>query len=100
MTKRLFNINQNVWVKLTPLGLEKLKADHEALFAPYRRDKPDAYPFIKPQMENGWYRFQLWDLMNRIGPHVAMGMPLVLDLGIVIETDDFSKPRDGEELPQ
>lgn len=102
MTKQLFNINCNVWVKLTPLGLDALKADHEAYFAPIRARLNDQskYPFLEPPADaNGWRRFQLWDLMHRIGPHVSMGMPLALDLGIVIETGDFIQPRDGEELP-
>lgn len=99
MTKQVFNVNSHVWVKLTPFGLQKLE-EEERDFA--ERYNMEPRPFVPPPVdEHGWSRFQLWDLMGRLGRHMVFAQQHnAFDLGIVIETDDFMPPHADEELPK
>jgi hypothetical protein len=59
MTIIKFNINNYVKVKLTPMGKEILK---ETYFENIAED------------DNGWSRWQLWELMLIFGKHLHMGL--------------------------
>ena len=70
----LMNINEYVWVRLTDAGYER--------HTPYSWDEAG----------NGWYRFQLWDLMAIFGRHLHIGStPLFEDNEI-----HLAKPPDAE----
>lgn len=65
-----FNINDYVSVKLNDAGREILRQDHEA----FRRMVPNTRAFVPPEEdEDGFSRFQLWDLMHKFGPHISLG---------------------------
>lgn len=56
------NLNDTVYVKLSKKAHEAIKQDHEQLFR---------WVYIPPKEDaEGWSKWQLWDLMQRIGPHI------------------------------
>lgn len=65
-----FNVNSYVRVKLTDLGRERLKADHDALWVGRKR----TYDYhLPPEDADGWSKWQLWDLMESLGKYMGMG---------------------------
>jgi hypothetical protein len=59
-----FNINDDVKVKLTPVGFEI----HRKYWAPYTSND-----YIPPRVDDeGYSTFQLWDLMVIFGSHIHM----------------------------
>lgn len=77
-----FNINQFVRVRLSDFG----RAIH--------RREWDAFPYCSYQPphedENGWSRWQMWDLMRTFGPHLfngAVELPFATEIEIL--TDDL-----------
>lgn len=96
MTKQVFNVNCHVWVKLTDYGKQMLKARHDKF---YQEHELTPREYVLPKEDEGWYQFQLWDLMESLGPYMGMARKNVFDLGIVLDTDDFLKIRDGDVLP-
>lgn len=66
----LFNINDQVRVKLTEAGLALLRAQHEQMNIEWRRNDP----FVPPKVDaDGWTEYQLWDLMFTFGQEMHMG---------------------------
>lgn len=62
-----FNINDYVWVKLTPYGKDALRKKHEELFS-------KTYPYVPPKEDSdGWSRWQMWDLMSQLGSTIWHG---------------------------
>ena len=65
------NINDEVWVKLNDHGREIAKKEWDDLVA----ENPKVtlkyrHPF---EDEEGWSRWQLWNLMQTFGSHLVMG---------------------------
>lgn len=82
-----FNINQNVYVRLTPLGHKILREQHEQLC----RDVP-AYkrPYVEPKPDvNGYVIFQTWDLMYRFGSYIDIGAELPFEIDIKFNDRDL-----------
>ena len=74
-----FNLNDYVRVKLTPHGREILKT---------------TYNNYQPRIDkNGWYRTQLWSLMEDFGPHIRMGTKPPFETEIELEIS-VSKLKD------
>lgn len=72
-----FNINDQVRVKLTPVGLQFLKANgHDWRLTPDASNAPD---------ERGWSTWQLWDLMQIFGPIIYHGCSLPFETSIIIK---------------
>lgn len=70
------NINDPVWVKLTPKGFERHKEWHDELFTGVGTNPAKAYGaanYQKPVSANEWYHFRLWELMQIFGPVLHMG---------------------------
>lgn len=79
----IFNINNDVRVKLTPKGLSILKARHDKIAAKL----PRMGPFIPPKTDNdGWSTFQMWQLFDNFGEHVYMSAELPFGTEIDIPT--------------
>lgn len=67
----LFNINDNVRIKLTNRGKEILCGQHVKII---RRFPQITYEFTLPKEdENGWSEWQLWKLMEAFGDYIGMG---------------------------
>lgn len=80
MKLQAFNANDCVRVKLTDKGI-KLLADH------YGGEIPEW--FVKNYMfPDGWYQFQLWDLMNIFGSFIHMGSDNPFNMNILLEVDE------------
>lgn len=66
----LFNVNNYVRVKLTPVSLDILRRRHDSL----RARLPTLPEFTPPaEDDGGWVRFQAWELMQIFGPHMGLG---------------------------
>ena len=82
----IVNINQYVRVKLTDHGREILRRKHDERnnFA-----QGSLGEFIQPKEdENGWAKFQLWDLMNCFGSSIDMGKNVPFSTTIEIVEGD------------
>lgn len=77
-----FNVNNYVRVKLTDIGRDALRKEHENLYRLF-----DKVPEYLPPKEDadGWSEWQLWDLMNKLGPHCRNGahVPFSTEIEIV-----------------
>jgi hypothetical protein len=71
------NINDFVWVRLTPRGRDIDRAQHEKL----RVFAPTVGPYVSCE-KNGWSRFQLYRLMYHFGRDCYMGADLPFDTEI------------------
>jgi hypothetical protein len=87
MKQLSLNINQPVWVKLTPLGRKIYKDYWAELLSTggYVRDlKPP-----KLRTKNGYTEFQLWDLMHIYGGHLYLGGENPFSLTVRFDANDF-----------
>lgn len=79
-----FNINSYVKVKLTDHGRDVLRKDHDTFWETHRPGYE--MPYTPPEEdEQGYSRWQLWDLMHRLGQHIAFGRNLVFETNIFFE---------------
>ena len=69
-----FNINDQVQVQLTDYGRACLRKNYEELVA--RWGGPAPFKFRLPEEDSeGWSKWQLWRLMEELGPHIGMELP-------------------------
>lgn len=69
-----FNINNWVKVKLTEEGLDLLEQSHYDLYESIGKPPRE---WVKPVVdENGYSKFQMWDLMNKFGKYTTLGSKL------------------------
>ena len=72
-------INDPVWVRLTDKGREQLQADWDEWLASLHPgaakvfDKDALTGKCITERDDGWSRWQLWDLMSTFGEHVYPG---------------------------
>lgn len=77
-----FNVNHGVMVKLTNVGVEELRRQHEEL----REHFPKLRQFVPPKTDSeGWSNFQMHDLMNKFGHMMVMGSGLPIETEILLE---------------
>jgi hypothetical protein len=74
-----FNVNDNVKVKLTDKGRIALQENHQKFLARMEAHSLKVSNLLKvftPKKEdaNGWSTWQLWHLMEELGPHISIGM--------------------------
>lgn len=84
-----FNINNNVYVRLTDYGRKIHRNIYNAIAKEYAGKLPWAYKAPKEDKE-GWSKWQLHDLMNIFGEFMVMGCELPFETTIRIE-DPLSK---------
>lgn len=66
----LFNVNHYVRVKLTQVGLDELKRQHDELYAKV----PSIHAWKPPVTDkDGWSKHQLWSLMQDLGHLCGLG---------------------------
>ena len=66
----IFNINDYVKVKLNSAGITILENLHNELNKLVKNLKPFKIPEVD---SDGYTKFQLWELMEKFGPHVGLG---------------------------
>jgi len=80
-----FNINDFVWVKLTAYGITELKRQNNELSDKLKYSMSD-YSFKLPEKdEDGYYKFQLWYLMQTFGPFMYNGCRIPFETDIKID---------------
>ncbi len=82
-----YNINYPVYVKLTDTGIAIMKEQHKERQLGYPNHTT---PFIgKGVDDDGFSKWQLWDLMNVFGGHMTMGLELPFETTIkLVENKD------------
>ena len=80
-----FNINDYVRVKLTDLGRYIYYHQYDELNKIYGKQVCEP---SYPKEVDGWYRAQLWSIMELFGPHIGMGKLNVFETIIEIEVED------------
>jgi hypothetical protein len=79
-----FNINNYVLVKLTNTGKNILKTEHDKMAADYPMLGEYKPPF---EDHDGYSRWQMWDIMGKLGSHCGHGFSLPFDTNILFEID-------------
>ena len=83
-----FNINYPVKVKLTKFGKELHKQLWDDFWS--ANGELDKFPYTPPKEdENGYVKFQLWNLMQDFGAYCGLGRELPFDAVILIDEDDL-----------
>ena len=83
-----FNINYNVRVKLTEYGKRMLERDHNEFWG--SRGMLDKFPYEPyKEDENGYVKFQLWNLMDKLGKYCGIGREMPFDTVILIDEKDL-----------
>ena len=65
-----FNINDTVMVRLTDYGKAKHRESHEKF---YKQLGMNVEYMAPKEDEDGWSKWQLWDLMSEFGQHISLG---------------------------
>lgn len=80
----LFNINDDVYVKLTDYGRKIHREEHIKFWGKLPKL---SHPTYDPPKEDsdGWSKWQMWSLMKEFGNHIGMGKPNVFDTTIKLE---------------
>jgi hypothetical protein len=85
-----FNINDNVYVKMTDEGRRIHRQAHDDLNAHIRSVSPKVprFEYHPPaEDEDGWSKWQLWELMASFGAHMHNGCRVPFELTIRIPDD-------------
>jgi len=86
-----FNVNYNVYVRLTEIGLDELRRQHEE----FKKSWSGAGEFATPNVnEKGYSRFQMHDLMNKFGHMMVNGFRVPFETDILFQDYDLD---DAEE---
>jgi hypothetical protein len=90
-----FNINHDVRVKLSYSGREALRRQHEEL----KRTIPKLPDFKEMATDDeGYTKFQMWDLMSTLGSLCTLGKPSPFDTEILIDIPtDHNRENDMTE---
>ena len=82
-----YNINSFVYVKLTDIGIQELKRQHDELMTIY----PSMGDF-KIQVNNyGYVKLQMHELMSRLGHLCYLGFKVPFETEILFDSDDLKK---------
>lgn len=77
-----FNINNYVWIKLTEKGEQIRKDNHNTLYG----ENASKYEMIKHEKNNeGFERWQLWELMQEFGSAMWNGCAVPFETIIKLE---------------
>lgn len=84
-----FNLNDSVFVKLTPRGVAILQDRHDKLQPCLPRVCRSSF---KPPKKNkdGYSEFQAWVLFETFGDHIGMGQPEPFETTIRLRKDQLS----------
>lgn len=84
-----FNVNDYVRVRLTDEGRAIHRKEYDDLIAAYPKI---THAYTRPKEDaEGWSKWQLWDLMQRFGPYITMGMCPPFETEIEIPATEKAK---------
>lgn len=69
---RSFNINESIWVRFSPGALKLWRAKAEKLQTAFS-SMPHLFPLEPPLDANGYYRGQMWSIMQLVAPELGAG---------------------------
>ena len=82
------NINSYVNVKINNYGISILEQKHNE----FQKQFPIIGDFKMPEPdENGYIKFQLWELMNIFGPYLIAGFEVPFEMNIGIDENDLTE---------
>jgi hypothetical protein len=83
-----FNINSTVKVILTERGKQLLEQDHNEFWGSL--GMLDKFPYEPyKEDEDGYVKFQLWILMDKLGKYCGLGSEMPFDTVILIDEKDL-----------
>lgn len=86
MNQFLFNLNQHIKVKLTPLGYYRLAELHNEFIGRIPHwERRDWKYYEEHADKDGYTEFRMWDFMNKFGDVTTLGGPDYFDVKIIIE---------------
>ena len=85
-----FNINHDVKVKVTDYGYEKW-LEHENRFVQFSGTiKPTTLEELKSKAdEDGYTKFQMWDMMSIFGSKMTMGFKNPIETNIILLPEKY-----------
>lgn len=84
-----FNVNNNIKVKLTTLGFQRLADEHNELIGRVPKwEFRNALYYTDQVDKDGYSEFQMWEFMRIFGPIVKIGGPLPFYTDILITIDE------------
>ena len=88
-----FNVNEYVRVKLTERGKKCLRENYDKLAQAWGGKL--TFQFRLPEEDaDGWSRWQMWSLMQDLGPHISIGSEPPFETSIeVLANTETSQPR-------
>lgn len=97
------NINQYVKVKLTQYGINELKQQRETLNNRLKNRGGAGLGGYEPKIDKyGYTKFQVWDLMQRLGGVIQLGGKPPFDTEIIMtggECEDEEEEKADENQP-
>jgi hypothetical protein len=90
MKRCYYNVNSNVYVKLTPRG----KEIYRKFWGEALKGSPieSSSPVLHTDAE-GWTEFQMWDLMCIFGSHLYNGCVVPFETNIRFRRDDLATTK-------
>ena len=90
-----FNVNEYVRVKLTERGKKCLRENYDKLAQAWGGKL--TFQFRLPEEDaDGWSRWQMWSLMQDLGPHISMGSEPPFETSIEVLANGTDQPRRGD----
>lgn len=80
-----FNVNEYVMVKLTEIGKAELRKQNDELRAVVKSLRPYSEP---EEDDQGYTKYQLWDLMSTFGHLMVMGCEPPFETDIIVVKGD------------
>lgn len=87
MTNMKFNLNNYVQVKLTEKGKQVLNQKIDNDLAILNRYGIDTSTYDRSEPQDGYWKFQLWEVMQIFGPYMKQGLENVIEMDIVLEVE-------------
>lgn len=79
------NVNMEVKIKLTGFGISILKEKHDELNQRIYENGGQGFGEFEIKLdEEGYYKTQLWNLMNVFGEYMTMGFIVPFDTNIIM----------------
>lgn len=85
MTNMKFNLNNYVQVKLTEKGKQVLNQKIDNDLEILNRYGIDTSTYDRSEPQDGYWKFQLWEVMQIFGPYMKQGLENVIEMDIVLE---------------
>jgi len=82
------NMNDNVKVKLTDVGIQEMKKQHDEHNDYLITNGGEPYGVFQINKdEEGYTKFQMWKLMNTFGHMMHNGSKIPFDMDILLDVD-------------